>query len=362
MPEQASDPRPAIRRRLLGWYDKHQRRLPWRARDGQAADPYHVLVSEAMLQQTQVATVIDYFNRFIAAFPTLKSLAEADEQRVLTLWQGLGYYRRARNLHAAARMIVDEHEGRVPAEVDALLKLPGVGRYTAGAISSIAHNRHAPILDGNVARVLSRLYGIDRPVDAPKTRDELWRLANELVSPSRPGDFNQALMELGALVCTKAKPACETCPLVKTCQAYQTGRTLELPVPAKRKAPTRVDHHIIAIHRRGRWLFEQREPGGLWSNMWQLPTCESWPAKVAPTAIEAWIEERFGLTIAPPHCCHRFTHQTTHRTIHFHLWRAKVTTGRLKPRRGQWRTADDLADLPLANPQRKAVGWLRQST
>ena len=162
----------SIRRRLLAWYDKHQRVMPWRARKGRTPNPYHVLVSEAMLQQTQVATVIPYFNRFMDALPTLRDLAEAEEQQVLRLWQGLGYYRRARNLHAAAKLILRDHGGQVPDTVEALLKLPGVGRYTAGAIASIAHNRPAPILDGNVARVLARLFLIEQAIDEPTTRKQ----------------------------------------------------------------------------------------------------------------------------------------------------------------------------------------------
>ncbi|MEZ6191711.1 MAG: A/G-specific adenine glycosylase [Phycisphaerales bacterium] len=219
--EPRSNPRPPdadprvgkVRQRLLKWYDAHRRHLPWRADKSETPNPYHVLVSEAMLQQTQVATVIPYFNRFIEALPTVDDLAAADEQAVLRLWQGLGYYRRARNLHAAAKAIQQEHGGKVPDTIEALLKLPGVGRYTAGAIASIAYGRPAPILDGNVARVLARLFLIEQPVDAPKTRNTLWQLAEQLVPDKRAGDFNQAVMELGALVCTKVNPSCEACPL-----------------------------------------------------------------------------------------------------------------------------------------------------
>ena len=200
-PPPDAGPRAArVRRRLLAWYDKNQRPMPWRALKGRTPNPYHVLVSEAMLQQTQVVTVVPYFQRFVGAMPTVCDLASAKEQEVLRLWQGLGYYRRARNLHAAARVIVRDHGGQVPDTVEALLNLPGIGRYTAGAIASIAYGRAAPILDGNVARVFARLFLIEQPVDAPETRKTLWRLAEELVPPKRPGDFNQAVMELGALV------------------------------------------------------------------------------------------------------------------------------------------------------------------
>ena len=361
MPAPNSKHRSAFRRRLLSWYGKHQRRLPWRAVNGQPANAYHVLVSEAMLQQTQVATVIDYFNHFMAAFPTLARLAEAEEQRVLKLWQGLGYYRRARNLHAAARLIVDQYDGKVPDTVEALIRLPGVGRYTAGAIASIAHNTPAPILDGNVARVLARVYLIDQPVDAPNTRNLLWQLAEALVSPSRPGDFNQAVMELGALVCSKANPACDACPLAALCRAREAGQAQELPVPVRRKAPRQVHHHIFALKRRGQYLFQQRPASGLWSNMWQLPTSENHPAKLEPPAAADWVHEQLGLKIKAPSCVHRFKHQTTHRTIHFHLWQASVTAGRLRPHAGQWRALTRLDDLPLPNPQRRAIESLMDS-
>jgi len=361
-PEHASTDRlgnvPTVRRRLLAWFDKHRRDLPWRAKPGQTPNPYHVLVSEAMLQQTQVATVIPYFSRFITACPTVQDLANAQEQTILRLWQGLGYYRRARNLHAAARTIVNDYAGQVPDNVTDLLTLPGVGRYTAGAIASIAYNTRAPILDGNVARVLARLYLIDSPIDATDTRKTLWSLAQAFVPPGRPGDFNQAMMELGALVCTKANPSCDTCPLAKQCCARQAGRVSEVPVPAQRKAPTEVDHHVIAVHRRGRVLLEQRPINGLWSNMWQLPTAEEFDETAGTGSLQSWLQSRSGLTVTDPTRLDTFTHQTTHRTIRFHLWQCTATAGRLRPDIGLWRNTTNLDDLPLANPQRKAIKML----
>lgn len=364
--EPCSSPRPPragaraarVRLRLLKWYDVHRRRLPWRADKRQTPNPYHVLVSEAMLQQTQVATVVPYFNRFIEALPTAGDLAAADEQRVLRLWQGLGYYRRARNLHAAAKAIQQEHGGIVPDTVEALLELPGVGRYTAGAIASIAFGRPAPILDGNVSRVLARLFLIDQPVDAPATRKALWQLAGELVPDKRAGDFNQAVMELGALVCTKTKPSCGACPLSGDCDALTADRVGSVPVPVARKAPVAVHQHILAIERAGRYLFQQRPDTGLWSNMWQLPTVEDWKSKVETDAIIARVRERFGLVTKNQKPIGSFTHRTTHRTISFHLWRMQVASGRLRPKAGQWRGDMDLEDLPLPNPQRAAVKML----
>ena len=208
--------------RLLRWYDAHHRKLPWRAvGDGshRTLDPYHVLVSETMLQQTQVATVIPYYQRFLEKFPTFQSLADADTQDVLRLWQGLGYYSRARNLQAAAREVVSRFGGKVPTNLDDLLTLPGVGRYTAGAIASIAHNLRVPILDGNVARVLCRLDAIESDPRDKSTNQHLWFRAEEILPHSRLGDFNSALMELGATVCTPRNPQCLVCPVREHCQA-----------------------------------------------------------------------------------------------------------------------------------------------
>ncbi len=351
-----------FRRLLLRWYFKHRRALPWRSRRG-LGNPYHVFISEAMLQQTQVATVIAYFSRFIEAFPTLESLAAGDEQQVLRLWQGLGYYRRARHLHAAARAMVAEHGGRVPGDVDKLMTLPGVGRYTAGAVASIAHNQAVPILDGNVARVLARWFAVREPVDIPATREKLWELAARLVPPERPGDFNQALMELGALVCTPRQAKCLVCPVVGDCQAAKQQLVDRLPAKRGKKAPRAVAHHIVAIQRGsgGAFLFEQRPGHGLWSKMWQFPTAEELPGQIEAAAVEAWVGQRMGLLVTAMQSGEPFHHQTTHRTITFTLWRAKVAGGRLRPGMGTWRKLDAIDDLPLANPQRRAVDWVKEA-
>ncbi|MEM8782622.1 MAG: A/G-specific adenine glycosylase [Planctomycetota bacterium] len=343
---------------LLRWYRKNRRDLPWRVELGTRADAYRTLVSEQMCQQTQVATVIPYFHRFLAAFPTVGALAEADEQQVLKLWQGLGYYRRARNLHAAAKMVLAEFGGTLPGDVDSLLELPGVGRYTAGAVASIAFDRPAPILDGNVTRVLSRHDGVAEPVDQTQTQKRLWARAGELVqrSPKRSrGDFNQALMELGATVCTPqpGSAKCMYCPLRESCDAFASGRVDVLPVKTPKKKPQAVTHHVLAVKRGGKLLFEQRPSTGLWANMWQLPTIEG-----GDIDLRDRVHERFGLTITPPDEVARFPHATTHRAITFVVYAANVQAGRLKPKSGVWRRADDHADLPLPKPQLKALELL----
>ena len=352
----------AVRRRLLAWYDVHQRRMPWRAVPPQQPNPYDVLVSEAMLQQTQVATVIPYFERFIDAFPTVHELAASDEQAVLNLWQGLGYYRRARNLRKAAQVVVDEFGGQVPATVDELMRLPGVGRYCAGAVASIAHGTPAPIVDGNVKRVLARLDHLTDAVDLPAVERELWALAEAYVAPKRAGDFNQAVMELGATVCTPTSPGCAACPLATLCEAKKHGDAETLPKRLPKRKPKAVTHTVVAIERRGAYLFEQRPNAGLWSNMWQLATHED-ASFAASKDVTAWVHERYGLhtEASSASSMASFKHQTTHRTITFQVWRVAVSGGRLRPGMGEWRRLDQVCDLPLAKPQGLAIAALQQA-
>ena len=338
---------------LLKWYAARHRKLPWRAAPGKRANPYHVLLSEFMLQQTQVATVIEYFNRFTAALPTVHALADADEQRVLRLWQGLGYYRRARHLHRAARMILERFDGKVPATVEQLLELPGIGRYTAGAIASIAHGVPAPILDGNVIRVLTRLGAIGKPVDSSAVRDRLWKRAAELVADQKhPGDLNQALMELGAMICTPRQPQCLLCPVRAHCRAAAEGEPEKYPRKAGRPQVRLVTHHILSIQRGDRWLWQRRGDAGLWAFMWQQPTIEGEREAISQAV------RQLGLKVDQPAEVGRFTHQTTHRRIEFIVWRAECVGGRLRRRAGEWRTVKELDDLPLPNPQRRAVELL----
>jgi len=343
-----------IRRLLLAWYRVHRRDLPWRS---DKPDPYHVLVSEAMLQQTQVATVLDYFARFIEAFPTAATLAAADEQQVLKLWQGLGYYRRAKNLHAAAKKIVAEHGGKVPDDPALIAGLPGVGRYTAGAVSSIAFARAEPILDGNVARVLARWFAITKPIDEPATRERLWDLAALLVPRDSAGDFNQGMMELGALVCTPRNPRCLVCPMTLICQAAARGLAEDLPKRLPRRVPKKVEHHIVAIHRDGKFVFEQRPAKGLWAGMWQLPTAETLSGEVAPKRVQAWVKQHVGLAVKLPIESGGLRYQTTHRSLDVRLWMCESPTGKLASPR-QWRAFDEIDDLPISNLQTRAIEFL----
>lgn len=254
-------------RRLLRWFDRSARDLPWR----RSRDPYAIWVSEIMLQQTQVAAVIPYFNRFMAAFPTVADLAAAPEEKVLRQWEGLGYYSRARNLHQAARQVVQRYGGRIPSEPEELMSLAGIGRYTAGAIASIAFDRRAPILEANTRRVLTRLFAVESDPQAAATQEHLWSLAGLLLPRSRPGRFNQALMELGARVCTARAPACGWCPARDVCAAHCLGLEEALPKRGRKTRFEQVREAAAVVHRGGKILLVLRPPGGRWAGMWDFP-------------------------------------------------------------------------------------------
>jgi len=256
-----------FRARLLRWYDRSARDLPWRA----TGDPYAIWLSEIMLQQTTVATVAKRYGQFLKRFPSIESLAAAREEDVLRAWEGLGYYRRARQLHRAARAMVQRHGGRFPRELEEVLALPGVGRYTAGAIVSIAFDTPAPILEANTRRVLARLLGYRGDPTSARGEQLLWSMAEALLPRRGSGKLNQALMELGALVCTPKEPLCDECPVAALCEAQRLGQ--QRSIPRQRAKPELTDRHEIAVivRRRGRVLLEQCPEGGRWAGLWDFP-------------------------------------------------------------------------------------------
>ena len=335
--------RKAIARAIERWFNLNARDLPWRGdRDG-----YRALVSEAMLQQTQVARVVESFDAFLERFPNVRALAEADEQSVLAAWKGLGYYRRARHLHAAAKAIVERHAGQVPDDAKALVALPGVGRYTAGSVASIVFGERAPIVDGNVRRVLARVHG--REDDGAALERWCWEESAALVEAADdPGSLNEGLMELGATVCAPRNPACGQCPVAKWCEAKATGRQDVIPRPKKASARTVVHHHCVLIERGDRVLIEQRPMTGLWAGMWQPPTVEA-DRELEEEAMRTELKvkvERIELR-------GRFTHITTHREVRFHVHRATT-----RARHGIWRSRDELHETPMSNAHRKALAYL----
>jgi A/G-specific adenine glycosylase len=341
-----------FRRSLLRWYTRCRRDLPWRVAKknptSQRPDPYQVLVSEAMLQQTQVATVIPYFNRFMAEFPTLRDLASADTHQVLRLWQGLGYYSRARHLLGTAKILVEQKNAQIPSTVQELLQLPGIGRYTAGAIASLAFEKRAPVLDGNVIRVLWRLDLLrDDPKD-PQVREKLWRRAERLLPKKRVGDFNSALMELGATLCTPRAPKCLLCPVQKHCAAFAAGVAEKIPAPPQKKIRPIERRWTLAITHKNRWLIEQRPPRGRWASMWQFITIAA--DKAQPTAES--LSQRLGLKLCDLRPLGSLQHDLTHRRYEFQVLvcRAARAPAAL-PKDRRWVGLDGLSDFPLPRPQ-----------
>ena len=339
---------------LLPWFRRAKRDLPWRL----TRDPYRIWVSEVMLQQTQVDRVIPFYERFIRAFPTVDALAAAPLHDVLRLWSGLGYYSRARNLHAASRAIVERNAGRLPDTYPDLLALPGVGEYTAGAVASIAFALHHPAIDANARRLLARVFRLD-PAD-PQGRKKIGRLGALAVPARRPGDYNQALMELGSLVCTPRSPDCPACCLRDICLTHALG-------PAKRQAPPRrpktqtTRAALALVRRRGRYLIAQRPLTGIWAGLWEFPNCELGAGEDPETALRTLLLSDFGLDATIGSELTSLTHGIMSRRIHLTAYTCIAPRGRTNARRHpatRWVAPEDLADYALPAPHRRVADQL----
>jgi len=331
---------------LEAWFKLNARDLPWRL---DIRDPYHALVSEFMLQQTQVSRVLEKYLPFIERFPTVQSLSNAHEDDVLAAWAGLGYYRRARMLHACAQAIVEKHNGIVPESIDDLLALPGIGRYTAGAIASMVFHQRAPIVDGNVTRVLLRIHNKSVPQNHRDTVKWAWSRAQELVDASNdPAIFNEAMMELGATICTPKNIRCDQCPIRTRCQAFTAGTTESIPLP-KPKAKQKMMYCTSIVSTKGQsLLIEQRPSTGMWAKMFQVPTIERDDRQTTPEELTTHLGVGAG-DIEP---AGSFTHITTHRIVEFAIYRSK----RVKPTKNQsYRTLDSLDTIALSNAQRRVL-------
>jgi A/G-specific adenine glycosylase len=309
---------------LIQWYLQNKRDLPWR----KTADPYPIWLSEIMLQQTRVAQGLPYFLRFIEAFPTVFDLANAPEEQVLKLWQGLGYYSRARNLHATAKYIANELHGIFPASYDKLLQLKGVGEYTAAAIASIAYGEAVPVVDGNVYRVLSRYFGVDSDISAPSSKKEFTTLAASLLPKTEASHFNQAMMEFGALQCVPKSPNCTLCVFNSKCAALQTGRVGELPVKLKKtKVINRYFNYLIIKDRNGNTIVEQRRGKGIWHNLYQFPLLETDTELPAENAVDL-IRSYNGLDFEPKDItlCNpeQIVHKLSHQHLHIRFWEVRT--------------------------------------
>jgi A/G-specific adenine glycosylase len=335
----------ALRRRLLRWYDLHRRDLPWR----RTADPYRIWVSEVMLQQTRAQAVVPYYERFLRRFPDVERLAEAPESELLACWSGLGYYSRAHNLQRAARKIVGEHEGRFPRRYEQALRLPGVGVYTAAAVLSIAFGQPLPVVDGNVARVLARLHTLTADPRTARGKAELLRLAAGLISRQRPGDFNQAVMELGATICQPRQPMCDRCPLRPDCRACRQNVVQLYPRPRRRTDPV-LRRFVAALiqDRAGRVLMMQRpERGGWLRGFWELPMWETTEKAALPGLV---LQGRLG-TVR-----HSITENRLEVTVFGASLRSKRTAGN-----GRWVPASALNRLPVTTIARKAIALLESA-
>ncbi len=349
MPDSPELPVPSVRRALLRWYRANRRDLPWR----RTRDPYAIWVSEAMLQQTQVATVLPYYERFLAAFPGVAELAQAPEEAVLGAWSGLGYYRRARSLQAGARVVVERHGGRVPDDPEALLALPGIGRYTAGAIASVAFGRPEPVLDGNVRRVLSRL--LARRGSGAAEERHLWSVARDLVRGASPGDLNQSLMELGALVCTPRSPRCDACPASAACRARAAGDPENYPSARRAARTVTVKVAVAVIRRHGRILLSKRGPETPLRGSWDLPSVVVPHGRDSGECLRAFLA-RQGLTVEMSDELDVVPHSILRRRLLLSIFCAvEIGSSATPPDGARWARPGDLGSVAISGATRKIL-------
>ncbi len=341
---------------VLAWFAAHQRDLPWR----KSRDPYRVWISEIMLQQTQVATVKEYFRRFTAELPTVQDLAAAEEQQVLRLWEGLGYYRRARQLHAAAKEVVERFDGTFPGTAEEIQSLPGIGRYTAGAVASIAFGERAPILEANTQRLFARLIGLDDVLTTSASQKRLWQFAEDILPSDDVGIFNQALMEIGSLVCTPKSPACSQCPLSAHCEAYRQDRQDEIPRPKKKIEFIPVTEIALVVRRKKEVLVRQCGQDERWAGLWDFPRF-SVKEGTDLSQVEQQLAEASGVQATLGSHLTTIKHGVTKYRITLLCHEMTFDSGRLRPETGpdgqprvwQWRDVDHLTELPLSTTGRK---------
>ena len=336
---------------LLKWYRENARDLPWR----RSSDPYAIWVSEIMLQQTRVETVIPYFQRWMERFPTLEYVAEAEEDQVLGLWEGLGYYSRARNLHRAAQMVREVYSGMLPEDPAALRNLPGIGRYTAAALSSIAFGKDAAALDGNIRRVLTRYFDISSPLGTAETERVLWNLVEENLPPGKAGSYNQALMELGALICTPESPSCSICPLASACLAKKAGIQEERPVRKKKDPLPHLQVTAAVFREKNRVLLAKRPPEGLLGGMWEFPGGKQEPDENLPDALIREIREEFQVEISVEEKLGVYHHAYTHYKVTLHAFFCTLPSRELQltyHTAAEWVPLQALQDYPMGKLDR----------
>lgn len=338
--------------RLLSWYKRNQRSLPWR----KTKDPYRIWISEIMLQQTQVDTVIPYYHRFLKTFSTISSLAHAPMQDVLKVWENLGYYSRARNLHAAAKVIVEKFDGKIPDNLEEIKTLPGIGEYTAGAILSIAYRQVLPAVDGNVRRILCRVFAIRKPVDDAMEQKKLQNLAASLVPVKHPGDFNQALMDLGATICKAKNPDCSRCPVAAICQARLQDSQNILPINRKiPQIPHRQAAAAVIRNSKGLLLVVQRPTSGLLASLWKLPGGFIKENENIENSLRRSVKEELGISIRPEKYLASVDHTYSHFRVTLHAYECRLLKGTPKMlgcQNWRWASQNDLKKLPISKIDR----------
>ena len=343
----------AISRRLLAWFDRSAREMDWRVTD----DPYRIWVSEVMLQQTRVETVTPYYRRFVEAFPTVRALAEASPDRVMRLWEGLGYYTRARNLHRAARVVARENGGRLPRNPEDLAELPGVGRSTAGAIAAIAFRKDAPILDANAKRVIARLFAVTGSLSRPSMERRLWTISRGLILPGKGRETALAIMDLGATVCTPRRPDCPACPLTQHCEGLREGLQETIPGKAAKKG---LPHHDVVAgwisDGKGRVLVGRRPDRGLLGGLWELPGGRRKSGETREEALRRELREGWGMAVVVGELLASLPHGFSHFRITLHAYRCGRTGGRPRTEREwRWVRPEGLSDLAFPRAYRKVI-------
>lgn len=349
-----------LRRSLLGWYAQNGRNLPWR----DSADPYQIWISEIMLQQTQVKTVIPYYQRWLETFPTVTDLAQADLQAVLKVWQGLGYYARARNLHACAQQIVEQYNGVFPNQLEAVLSLPGIGRTTAGGILSAAYNLPISILDGNVKRVLARLIALSVP--PKKALKSLWEWSDTVLDPDHPREFNQAIMDLGAMVCTPKAPNCSECPWQLYCQAYLSNLQSQIPM-GETAAP--LPHKIIGVaviwNEQKQILIDKRPAKGLLGGLWEFPGGKVERGETLEECIKREIQEELAIEIEVQEHLITIDHAYTHFKVTLNVYHCRYLSGEPQPLECdeiRWVTLDEIEQFPFPKANEKIITALKNNS
>ncbi len=349
----------SFQQKLLAWFQREKRDLPWR----RATDPFHIFAAEIMLQQTQSATAVPYYERFLKRFPDIQTLAESPLDEVYQQWQGLGYYSRARRLHDAAKIMMDRFDGQVPDTAEELMSLPGVGRYTAGAVASSAYQVAAPVVDGNVMRVLTRVFRVKGNPKTGAANKRLWEIAEALVPDENPKDFNAALMELGSLVCSPRKPNCGGCPVSAHCGAFEHGETDRFPETPPRPKTTALTHVSAMIMRGRRFLLTQRPDGGpggkMWAGLWELPRVERGEGETVEDAAERAGLQVCGVRSRAVGSFGSLRHSVTRYRIHLHGVHAEWLGGDLEPlecKSAVWTDSESWSEYALSSPQRRLIG------